>query len=151
MGSMAMPGGTVMQMAATPKLTERRDGGPAEAALQAFADAIEVGNRDLATALLAPGLIVVENGSEDDYAGYVGSHLASDIVFSKTVKTILLTRKVERQRESGAVITSTSRMTSNRGDRKIELDVAETATLTKVGRDWKISRLAWQSALHPAD
>ena len=148
MGNMVMPNGTVMQMAATPKGILRRNVGLAEAALQGFADAIEVGNRELAIARLAPNLVVIENGSEDDYAGYVDGHLASDIAFSKTVKTILLSRQVRADGKNRAVITSTSRMISNRSDREIDLDVAETATVTKVGNDWKISRITWQSVPH---
>lgn len=148
MGGMVMPDGTVMQMAATPKGILRRNVGPAEAAVQGFADAIEVGNRELAMARLAPDLVVIENGSEDDYAGYVGGHLASDIAFSKTVKTILLSRQVRADGKNRAVITSTSRMMINRSDRKIDLDVAEAATVAKVGSDWKISRITWQSGPH---
>lgn len=148
MGSMVMPDGTVMQMAATPKGIVRRNVGPAEAALQGFADAIEVGNRELAIARLAPNLVVVENGSEDDYAGYVGGHLASDIAFSKTVKTILLSRQVRADGKNRAVITSTSRMMSNRSDSKIDLDVVETATVANIGSDWKISQIIWHSGPH---
>jgi hypothetical protein len=140
-------------MAMTPALKgiSRRNVGPAEAALQGFSDALEVGNRDLAIARLAPQLVVAENGSEDDYAGYVGGHLASDIAFAKTVNTSLLSRDVQPDDNGRVVITSSSRVLSNRGDRKVDLDIAETATLTKIGDDWKISRIAWQSSPHPKE
>jgi hypothetical protein len=148
MGSMVMPDGSVMQMVAVPKALVRRHIGPAEAALQGFTDAIEVGNQALAMARLAPGLVVTENGSDDDYAGYVGSHLASDMAFGKTVKTVLLSRQVQLDSRNRVVITSTSRMISNRSDRRVDLDSAETATIIRIGDDWKISRLVWTSAPH---
>ena len=148
MGSMVMPDGSVMQMVAVPKALVRRHIGPAEAALQGFTDAIEVGNQALAMARLAPGLVVTENGSDDDYAGYVGSHLASDLAFGKTVKTVLLSRQVQLDSRNRVVITSTSRMISNRSDRRVDLDSAETATIIRIGEDWKISRLVWTSAPH---
>lgn len=139
-------GGMVMTPA--PKGIIRHNIGPAEAALQAFSDALEVGNRDLAIARLAPQLIVAENGSEDDYAGYVGGHLASDIAFAKTVNTILLSRQVQPGGNDRVIVTSSSRILSNRGDSKVDLDLIETATLIKIGNDWKISRIAWQSNPH---
>ena len=54
-----------MAMAPAPKGISRHNVGPAEAALQAFSDAFEVGNSDLAIARLAPGLKVVEDGFEE--------------------------------------------------------------------------------------
>lgn len=146
MGGMVMADGTIMNMAPTPKGITRRNLGPAEAALQGFLDAVEVGNRDLAIGRLAPSLVVVENGAEDDLAGYVGGHLASDMAFAKTVKTILLSRQVMPDSPDRTRIVSTSRMMSNRSDRPVDITLTETATVTKIGSYWKVSRLEWNSA-----
>ena len=133
-----------MNMAPSPKGISRRIGGPAEAALQAFSDAIEVGNRELAIERLAPAVRIVENGAEEDFAAYVGGHLASDMAFQKTVKTILLDRQVHT--DGGmTTITSKSRLVSNRSDKAIDIVVDETATLAKSRAGWKIVKLVWNS------
>lgn len=145
-GAMSGTGSSMagMNMAPTPKSITRRISGPAEAALQGFSDALEVGNRELAIERLAPEVRIVENGAEEDFASYVGGHLASDMAFQKTVKTILLDRQV-RNEGSKTTVVSKSRLMSNRSDKAIDIVVNETATLAKSGAGWKIIRLEWNS------
>lgn len=133
-----------MNMAPMPKGITRRSSGPAEAALQSFSDALEVGNRELAIERLAPEVRIVENGAEEDFASYVGGHLASDMAFQKTVKTILLDRQVRNEGSKTTVI-SKSRLMSNRSDKTIDIVVNETATLAKSGAGWMIAKLEWNS------
>ena len=134
-----------MNMAPTPKNITRRISGPAEAALQAFSDALEVGNRELAIERLAPEVRIVENSAEEDFASYVGGHLASDMAFQKSVKTILLDRQV-RINGATTTVTSKTRLMSNRSDKAIDIVVSETATLAKSRAGWKIVKLEWNSA-----
>ena len=137
-GGMAMP--------PAPKGITRSNIGPAEAALQAFSDALEVGNRDLAIARLAPDLKVVEDGVEESRADYVSGHLAADIAYQKSVKTVLLERSVVNESPTRTRIVSKLRMVSNRSDKMIDSLVAETAVLVKMPDGWKIQRLEWVSA-----
>ncbi len=134
-----------MVMTPTSKGISRTNVSPAEAALQAFSNAIEVGNRDLAIARLSPDLKVVEDGVEESYSDYVGGHLAGDIAFQKTVKTVLLERAVSTDSTTRVKITSKIRMISNRSDRMIDTVVDETAVLAKLSCGWKIERLEWIS------
>jgi hypothetical protein len=135
-----------MAMAPAPKGITRSNIGPAEAALQAFSDALEVGNRDLAIARLAPGLKVVEDGIEESRAAYVGGHLAADIAYQKSVKAVLLERSVVNDSPTQARIVSKRRMVGNRSDKAIDTLVDETAVLVKLPDGWKILRLEWVSA-----
>jgi hypothetical protein len=135
-----------MAMTPAPKGITRSNIGPAEAALQAFSDALEVGNRDLAIARLAPDLKVTEDGVEENRAGYVGGHLAADIAYQKSVKTVLLERNVVNETPTQARIVSKLRMVSNRSDKTIDTLVNETAVLAKLPDGWKIVRLEWVSA-----
>jgi hypothetical protein len=135
-----------MTMAPPPKGITRSNVGPAEAALQAILDALEVGNSDLAIARLAPGLKVVEDGVEESRAEYVSGHLAADIAYQKSVKTVLLERSVVNESPVQARIVSKLRMVSNRSDKIIDSLVDETAVLTKLPDGWKIVLLRWDSA-----
>lgn len=134
-----------MAMTPAPKGITRSNIGPAEAALQAFSDALEVGNRDLAIARLAPDLKVVEDGIEESRASYVSGHLAADIAYQKSVKTVLLERSVVSESPTRTRIVSKLRMVSNRSDKTIDSLVNETAVLAKLPDGWKIVRLEWVS------
>ena len=146
MGGMVMSDGSMMAMKPTPKGIARRISGPEEAALQAFIDALEVGNRDLAVARLAPDLKVVENGVEQGYAAYVGGHLAEDIDFGKTVKRVLLDRHVTHESSGVATIVSTTRMIGNRSDKPMDVTVAEQVTVAKSVFGWRLQRIEWNSS-----
>jgi len=143
---MVMSDGSMMAMTPMPKGIERRISGPAEAALQAFTDALEVGNRDLAVARLAPDLKVVENGVEQGFAAYVGGHLAEDIDFGKTVKRVLLDRHVTHESSGVATIVSTTRMIGNRSDKPMDVTVAEQVTVAKSVFGWQLQRIEWNSS-----
>ena len=135
-----------MAMTPAPKRLIRRNIGPAEAALQAFSNALEVGNRDLAIARLAPNLKVVEAKIEEGYADYVGGHLAADMAYQKTVRTVLLERAVLNDGPMRVRVISKMRMVSNRSDKPGNTIVDETAVLAKLPDGWKIERLEWTSS-----
>jgi hypothetical protein len=135
-----------MQMAPAPKGITRRNVGPAEAALQGFSDALEIGNRDLVIARLAPDVTIVEDGVEESFADYVGGHLAADIAFQKSVRTILLERDVVPEGASHVRIVSKLRMISNRSDKAVDIVTEETAHMAKMGTSWRIVRLEWRQA-----
>lgn len=135
-----------MAMTPAPKGITRSNIGPAEIALRAFSDALEVGNRDLAIARLAPDLKVIEDGVEESRDGYVGGHLAADMAYQKSVKTVLLERSVVNEGAAQTRIVSKLRMVSNRSDKRIDTLVDETAVLKRDPDGWKITRFEWVSA-----
>ncbi len=134
-----------MAMTPAPKSITRKNIGAAEAALQAFSDALEVGNRDLAIARLAPDVTIVENGVEESRADYIGGHLAADIEYQKSVKTVLLARTVHNDGPSRARIVSKIRMIGNRSDKPTDTLIEERALLAKMPDGWKILRVEWIS------
>ncbi len=135
-----------MAMAPPPKGITRTGIGPAESALQAFSNALEVGNRDLAIARLSLDLKVVEDGVEESFADYVGGHLGADMEFQKSVRTLLLARTVSSNSRTRVTIVSKIRMIGNRSDKPIDTIVDETAVLANGPGGWKIAQLAWVSA-----
>ncbi len=123
--------------------------GPAEAALQAFQDALQVGNRDLATQRLAPAVTVVEGGVTDSSReAYANRRMRSDMEFLKASKVMLLDRQV-RDAGDSTEITSTSRITGRIGETRVDITSKEVAQLRKTADGWIIVRLERSS--EPAD
>ena len=95
-----MPG-----MAAAPPAPVRQISGPAEAAVQAFQDALQVGNRDLAIAWLSPDVTIVEGSttipSRDVYAT---QRMGTDMAFLKASRVVLLDRQVHQNGDSAHVV-----------------------------------------------
>ncbi len=150
-GSMAgmdhskMPG---MNHSKAPDLPPRQISGPAEAALQAFHDALQVGNVDLALERLAPDLVVVESGrterSRDDYAR---GHMKADMEFLKNADLQLLSRRVEESGEQ-TIITSEMGIQSMHAGKPVDITSTETATMRATPDGWQITRLEWASSPH---
>ncbi len=79
--------------------------GPAEAALQAFQDALQVGNRDLATQWLAPEVTVVEGSATDSSRdAYARGRMRGDMEFLKASKVTLLDRQLRKTPEGWQIV-----------------------------------------------
>ncbi len=123
--------------------------GPAEAALQAFQDALQVGNRDLAIQWLAPDVTVVDDGATDaSREAYANRRMRSDMEFLKASKVMLLDREVHDGGDSAHIV-STSRITGRVGETPVDIVSKEVAQLRKTPEGWHIVRLERSSA--PAD
>ena len=118
----------------------------AEAAVQAFQAALQLGNRELALQLLSPNVNILEGGerqsSREEYAAH---HLQSDMDFLKTSRLFPQTR-TSRINGSTATVSSTTRIIGNSGGKPLDLISSETATLEKTAEGWRIVKIDWSSA-----
>jgi len=137
------------KMAPAAPVPLRRISGPAEAAFQAFQDALQVGNRDLAIQWLAPDVTVVDAGATDPSRdAYANRRMRSDMEFLKASKVMLLDREVHDGGDSAHIV-STSRITGRVGEQPVDIVSKEVAQVRKTPEGWQIVRLERSSA--PAD
>ena len=134
--------------AAAAPTTVRQISGPAEAALQAFADAMQIGNRDLAVEWLTPDVTVTEGNtvarSRDDYARGAMNR-TMDLL--KTATIVLLDRQVHPGPDSVHIVT-TSRVTGRDGNTPVDVIRTETAQLRRLPEGWRVAQL--ESSSRPA-
>ena len=101
----------------------------AEATVQAFQEALQVGNRTLALRLLSPDVKILEGGetqsSRDEYAAH---HMQSDMDFLKASRIIPQTRTSQIDGDT-AKVSSTTRIIGKSNDKPIDFISSETATL----------------------
>lgn len=140
MGHTAPTGG-----AAAAPTTVRQISGPAEAALQAFTDAMQIGNRDLAGEWLAANVVITDGAvrtrSREEYvAGAM--HRTMDVL--KTAKIVVQDRQVHPNVDSAHIVT-TSRVTGRDGNGAVDIVRTETAMLRRLPEGWRIVELDTQS------
>lgn len=137
------------KMAPAAPAAVRQISGPAEAAFQAFQDALQVGNRDLATQWLSADVTVVDDGVTDtSREAYANRRMRSDMEFLKASKVMLLDREVHDGGDSAHIV-STSRITGRVGEQPVDIVSKEVAQVRKTPEGWQIVRLERSSA--PAD
>jgi len=138
----AMGHGAPVGAAAAPTAL-RQISGPAEAALQSFQDALQIGNREVALRWLAPDVTITEAGATDESRhAYANRHIGIDMAFLKTAKIVLLDRQVHPG-DATTHIVSTSRITGRAGEMPVEVTVTEAAVLKKTPEGWHIVSLEW--------
>ena len=129
--------------AAAAPTTVRQISGPAEAALQSFQDALQIGNREVALQWLAPDVTITEAGVTDaSRDAYANQHMGVDMAFLKTAKVVLLDRQVHPGGDSTHIV-STSRITGRAGEMPVEVTVTEGALLKKTPDGWRIVGIEW--------
>lgn len=139
----AAMGHTAAAGAAAAPTTVRQITSPAEAALQSFQDALQIGNREVALQWLAPEVTVTEAGAVDGSRdAYAEQHMGVDMAFLKTAKIVLVDRQVHPGGESTHVV-STSRITGRAGEIPVDVTVTERALLKKTPEGWRIVSLEW--------
>ena len=143
-GMEGMPG--MEGMKPTPTSLSRVISGPAEAALQAFADALEVGNRELVVRWLAPDARIVENGVTQTRDAYASRRLGHDIRLLKEARRILVDRQVVNEGPIRTRVTSTIRLIGNRADRPFDTTTIEVATMEQSSGEWLVKRVEWNPA-----
>jgi len=132
--------------AAAAPTTVRQISGPAEAALQSFLDALQVGNRDVAWQWLAPDATITEAGVTHGSPGaYANQHMGFDMAFLKTARVVLLDRQVHPAGDSARIV-STSRITGRAGGIPVDVTVTEGALLKNTAQGWRIVSLEWTVA-----
>lgn len=120
----------------------------AQAAAQAvdgFHAALAAGDTDKALGLLAPDVLIVEEGgAERSRAEYAGHHLAADAAFTRAVPGAPLSRSGQAEGDL-AYIVSESRMTGVYGGKPVDRLSAETMILRRGPAGWKIIHIHWSS------
>ncbi len=149
-GAMAGMDHSTMNMspagAAAAPATVRQITGPAEAALQAFEDALQVGNRDVALEWLAPEATITEAGATDaSRDAYANEHMGLDMAFLKTARILLVDRQVHPGADSTHIV-STTRVTGRAGEIPVNVTVTEQARLKRTPLGWRIASLDWSIA-----
>ncbi len=135
-----MPG-----MAAAPPAPVRQISGPAEAAVQAFQDALQVGNRDLATGWLSPDVTIVEGAvTSPSRDVYTSQRMAADMAFLKASRVVLLDRQVHQTGDSAHIV-STARIAGRMGEAPVDVVRTETAQVVRTSQGWRLARLEWAS------
>ena len=135
-----MPG-----MAAAPPAPVRQISGPAEAAVQAFQDALQVGNRDLATGWLSPDVTIVEGAATSPSRdAYASQRMGSDMAFLKASRVVLLDRQVHQNGDSAHIV-STTRIVGRMGASPVDVVRTENAQVVRTIQGWRLARLEWAS------
>ena len=114
----------------------------AVAVVDEFARALEVGDKNTASALLSEDVLVFENGvAERTRALYVTQHLTNDIAYVKSVNRQLLSRTGDTAGNIAWVSTETRQTAKEGKDAGIVSD--ETMVLERFPQGWKIVHIHW--------
>lgn len=117
----------------------------AEAAVQAFQDALQVGNRKLVLQWLDPAVRIEEGGhTETSRSEYASGHLQSDIDFLKSARVYPQSRNSRVTGDSATVNTQT-RIVAQADGKPVDVLSHEVATLRKTAEGWRIVRVQWSS------
>lgn len=123
------------------------DAQAAEAAMtvDAFHAALEARNTDAALALLAPDVMIFEEGgaerSRDEYASH---HLVSDAAFASATEATVA-RRSGRAAGDVAWITSEGRTAGEFSGRAVDRLTTETMVLRRHADGWRIHHIHWSS------
>lgn len=118
---------------------------PAVAVVEAFHAALGAGDTDAALALLAPDVMIFEEGgaerSRDEYASH---HLGSDAAFAAASETTVAQRSGWADGHI-AWITSEGRTTGQFNGRAVDRLTTETMVLKRHADGWRIHHIHWSS------
>jgi ketosteroid isomerase-like protein len=120
------------------------DSAAVAATVDRFHRALETGDSAAALSLLAPDVVILEGGGTETLGQYRRHHLAADMAFAKAVKSL---RKRGRVTVAGDVAWAwaTSATDGEYRGRRIAVDAAELAVLSRRGSGWVIRAMHWSS------
>ena len=117
----------------------------AAATVDAFHAALKSGDTAAALALLAPDVMIFEDGgaerSRDEYASH---HLGADAAFAAASEATVARRSAWASGDV-AWITSEGRTTGQFNGRMVDRLLAETMALKRHGDGWRIHHIHWSS------
>ena len=115
------------------------------ATVRSFHEALSLGNREAALALLDPGVVIFEQGeaemSRDEYASH---HLDADIEFSRATTSKVVDQRTKAKGKSAWVLTTSETSGSFRG-KDVSSRNVETIALEKIPDGWRIVHIHWSS------
>ena len=115
-----------------------------EAVVDAYHEALAVGDRDTAVRLLSAEVMVLESGGVETAEEYLSHHLAADMAYSAAVPSQRQVIEAVVEGDVGWVISSSSSRGEFRG-REIDSAGAELMVLSKEAGGWKIRVIHWSS------
>ena len=121
----------------------------AEAVAEAFHAALQKGDRAAVLALLAPDVSISEDSQVQSRAAYASGHLDEDIAFLHGAR-ITPVSLASLPMGDTAMVGSESDITTTRDGKSSRLRSREMLKLRKVGKQWQIVAIQWQSAPVPA-
>ena len=116
----------------------------AEAAAESFHTALRKGDRDAVLALLAPEVTISEGGRTQSRDEYASGHLGEDIAFMRKARLKPVFRGSMSSGETAMVGSETLITLPLHGKRSTSRG-RELLTLKRLGVEWKIVRIRWQS------
>lgn len=116
-----------------------------EAVVAAFHDALASGDSSQALALLAPDVLIYENGSvETSRDEYRSHHLPADIAFASSTTREVIAQSVGQSADIAWLTTTTATTGTFRG-REINARGTETMLLRQTPEGWRITHIHWSS------
>lgn len=117
--------------------------------VQDFQGALKAGDSTAALALLAPDATVLESGGLETRSDYRSHHLADDIDFARSVKSV---RSPLTVTVTGNTAWTAATSTTNGRFRGKEINSvgAESMVLTRSGTGWRIRSIHWSSRTRAA-
>lgn len=116
-----------------------------EAAVDAFHQALESGNKTAALDLLSDDVKIYEQGwVENSKAEYASHHLDSDVEFSKAVKSARRGAEVTIDGSLAYVVSQSETKGTFQG-KLIDSAGLETMVLRKIDQNWKIVHIHWST------
>jgi ketosteroid isomerase-like protein len=120
----------------------------AEAAAKAFHAALQKGDRAAVLALLAPEVVVSEEGENQSREQYAAGHLGADIAFLKSA-SIKPVSVGSMPMGDTAMVGSRSEIRTSGNDKSVAMLSSEMLTLKKTPKGWLITRIEWASEKLP--
>ena len=113
-------------------------------AVNGFQNALSSGDSAAALELLAQDAVILESGGIETRNEYRSHHLAGDVAFARTVKSVRSPLKVAVSGTT-AWTTSTSTTQGDYKGRAINSVGAESMVLSKTAAGWRIRQIHWSS------
>lgn len=112
--------------------------------VESFHTALAAADSARVLALLAPDLVVMENGGAETFAEFRRNHLPADIAYARAVPTV---RRVATVFIDGnaAWVSTTSTTQGTYRDRPVNSVGAELLVLSRVDNEWRIRAIHWSS------
>jgi ketosteroid isomerase-like protein len=116
--------------------------------VKSFHEALGRADTAAVLAVLAPDVLIIENGNTETLAEYRAHHLPADIEFARAARTMRASTRVVLVGTT-AWASATSTVTGSYKGRPVDSETAELMVLSRDAAGWRIRAIHWSS--HPKD